>query len=479
VLSLLWPGLGLISIGDRRGVRLAGAAAVAAAATLWWFELRTGGRVGSWVVRRSDLLAAIAISLGWLVFRSVVALVAMEAANRVFARPVERHSPAAVVAVIAVLTAIAAPHLLVVRYAVNQLTLLSTVFADERPEVALPTPVGGDVDAAAAQTGDDQMATIADLTAGSDTEAPSAGDADRARPGPGSERLNIVLLGGDGGYDRVGVRTDTIIVLSIDVESSTAAAFSIPRNWGRVPFPEGTRADDAFPRGFDDLANGIYGLGSERPELFPGSADPAGVAIKQAMAQLLGIPIHYYVLVEMAAVVETIDLFGGIDVTVDEYIDDAIGPIERGGPPLVIETEPGEHHFDGLTTLAYVRSRLQSSDYQRMARQRCVLGALIDQVSPYDVLRRYDGLSDVIADHVTTDIPLDDLPALIEVADGLDAASVTSIAFVPPDYPAGRAPTTLVRDEVERTLRPALAPVARAPSEPGEPLAVACNDTST
>jgi anionic cell wall polymer biosynthesis LytR-Cps2A-Psr (LCP) family protein len=203
------------------------------------------------------------------------------------------------------------------------------------------------------------------------------------------------------------------------------------------------------------------------------------VAITQAMAQLLGIPIHYYVLVEMAAVVETIDLFGGIDVTVDEYIDDAIGPIERGGPPLVIETEPGEHHFDGLTTLAYVRSRLQSSDYQRMARQRCVLGALIDQVSPYDVLRRYDGLSDVIADHVTTDIPLDDLPALIEVADGLDAASVTSIAFVPPDYPAGRAPTTLVRDEVERTLRPALAPVARAPSEPGEPLAVACNDTST
>jgi hypothetical protein len=61
------------------------------------------------------------------------------------------------------------------------------------------------------------------------------------------------------------------------------------------------------------------------------------------------------------------------------------------------------------------------------------------------------------------------------VSERLDAAAVTSVAFVPPDYPAGRAPTMLVRDEVERILRPPVASAARAPSEPGEPLAVACS----
>ena len=78
-------------------------------------------------------------------------------------------------------------------------------------------------------------------------------------------RLNIAVLGGDGGFDRVGVRTDTIMVVSIDVATGDAAVFSIPRNWERLPFPEGTPAAAAYPRGFDDIANAVYGLGSKRP----------------------------------------------------------------------------------------------------------------------------------------------------------------------------------------------------------------------
>jgi LCP family protein required for cell wall assembly len=216
-----------------------------------------------------------------------------------------------------------------------------------------------------------------------------------------------------------------------------------------MPFPGGTAADRAYPRGFDDLANAIYKLGEERPELFHRTTDPGGTAIKQSLAQLLGIPVDHYVMVDMRGVVETVDLFGGIDLTLTEAITDGAGPIEPGGPPLNIDAEPGRHHFDGLTTLAYARARQQSSDYSRMSRQRCVIEALVDQVSVLEVVRHYDDLRSIMVRHVTTDIPVDELPTLLEMAERLDTERITTVNLVPPTFPSGAAPVELVREAVE------------------------------
>jgi len=277
----------------------------------------------------------------------------------------------------------------------------------------------------------------------------------------------MALLGSDGGFGRTGVRTDTIIVLSIDVETGDAATFSIPRNWQFMTFPDGTPAAAAYPSGYSHIANEIYALGNRRPELFPNADDPAGESIRQAVAQLLGIPVQYYILIDMTGVVDTIDLFGGIDITVTEFINDSLAPIERGGPSLEIRTRPGDYHFDGHTTLAYLRSRLQSSDYNRMARQRCVVGALIDQVSAFSAIAKYTSLTDIISNHSTTDIPLRRLPDLLDVAARLDTSRITTLNFVPPDYPRGAAPTALVRSQVARVL-------AEPSDEPHEQITGAC-----
>ena len=192
------------------------------------------------------------------------------------------------------------------------------------------------------------------------------------RSGPGTETsvLTIALLGSDGGFDRRGVRTDTIILFSIDMATGDAVAFNIPRNWRDLPFPAGTPASERWPDGYPGIANAIYGLGLRFPEVFPDVDDPAGYAIKLALAQLTGLRVQYYVLVDMVGFVEIIDLFGGIGVYVMESINDRIKPIVRGGPHIDIDVKPGEHHFDGLTALGYVRSRTASSDYRRMTRQR-------------------------------------------------------------------------------------------------------------
>ena len=267
-----------------------------------------------------------------------------------------------------------------------------------------------------------------------------------------ADRLTIVLLGSDGGYQRMGVRTDTIIVLSIDATTGDAAAFNIPRNWRCVTFPEGTAASRQWPDGFPGIANEIYGLGVRYPDAFPDVEDKAGYAVKLALAQLTGLDIQYYVMVDMVGFVEVIDLFGGIDIHVRESINDRIQPIAADGPHIDIVVEPGDYHFDGLTALGYVRSRVQSTDWHRMTRQRCVIEALIDQVSPLEAIYRYVEFGEIISRHISTDIPLDRLEDFVDVADRLDTSRIVTVNFIPPEFPRGAAPIPQVRAAVNRAL---------------------------
>src|SRR5207237_10496630 len=120
-------------------------------------------------------------------------------------------------------------------------------------------------------------------------------------------RLNILLLGGDGGLDRTGIRTDSISLASIDVATGKTVLFSLPRNMQYVQFPPGTTMAKQFPNGFPDFAFGIYTWATENRNLFPGVSDPGALAVEQAVAQTLGIPVHYYALVNLQGLQSVID----------------------------------------------------------------------------------------------------------------------------------------------------------------------------
>ncbi|MGF1596944.1 MAG: LCP family protein [Acidimicrobiales bacterium] len=500
-LSALLPGLGHLRTAPKRGRHLVLVSIAVGLVVVGWLTTRSRNELMALTVHPRWLAVGIVVSLATLAARAAVAI---DAVRRT--RPaVDRSRWTAAVGLGLVGVVVAAPHLAVAVAAGQQLDVVDTIFV--AGDTARPTPlpgepplpgesgsdIGGDglagpgptLDSPSSETQpttDRRSSTLvpAQPSPLAALEPPTPGSDDRAT-WDGEERLSILLLGGDGGYDRIGVRTDTIIVLSIDVESGDAIAFSVPRNWRDVPFPRGTRAAAAHPDGFDDLANAIYGYGGRHPELFPRSDDPAGTAIKQAMAQLLGIPINYYVLVDMRAVVDTVDLFGGLELTVTEPIRDGIGPIERGGPPLEIDVEPGRHHFDGMTTLAYARSRAQGSDYERMSRQRCVLGAVVDQVSAGEVTRHYRELMSIVRDHVRTDLPLDRLAELLDIADRLEPDRIRTVTFTPPEFPQRPLPLRQVRAEVRRLLEPA--PAGRSTSgagpggEPVEDLTETCRAT--
>ncbi|MEQ1874911.1 MAG: LCP family protein [Ilumatobacteraceae bacterium] len=232
----------------------------------------------------------------------------------------------------------------------------------------------------------------------------------------GEERVNILLLGGDAGPGRPGLRTDTMIVVSINAETGYTAMIAIPRNLEAMPFPEGTALAEKFPEGFNDLANAVYAYAERHPELV-GDADDAGEqAIKLGISQLLGLPIHYYVLADMAGFVDIVDALGGIDIYVPKRVPTPGNP--RGAKHPVPEfIKKGEQHMDGTVALAYARTREADSDYHRMDRQQCLLGAVINAATPMSLALGFTDLVAAFGDSVNTDIPRDELDDFGELLD--------------------------------------------------------------
>ena len=100
---------------------------------------------------------------------------------------------------------------------------------------------GGLVAAKAASMSLIQRGVLQDVTANgtqvNNGGKPRSGQAD---PWANTPRVNVLLIGSDAGADRTGVRTDSVILASIDTHTGDAVLFGIPRNLQRVPFPEGT-----------------------------------------------------------------------------------------------------------------------------------------------------------------------------------------------------------------------------------------------
>ncbi|SOC52099.1 transcriptional attenuator, LytR family [Blastococcus aggregatus] len=270
-------------------------------------------------------------------------------------------------------------------------------------------------------------------------------DEDDPNPFGSQERVNVLLLGGDGGEGREGVRTDTVIVASIDTDDGATTLFSLPRNLEDLPFPESSPLADLYPDGFDagseseSLLNAVYRNG---PAMYPdalGPTDNAGADfLKLGVGEALGIEIDYYVLVNLEGFSRLVDALGGITVDVNYWV-----PI--GGEPSLGTLPddyiaPGPNRFmDGATALAFARGRFGLTDYDRMDRQRCTLDAIVDAADPMTLLRKYQQLARTTKDIVSTDIPRSVLGDFVDLAFLVKDAGIRSVVFddsvIDPAYP--------------------------------------------
>ena len=248
-------------------------------------------------------------------------------------------------------------------------------------------------------------------------------------------RLNLLLIGSDAGPDRWSLRTDAIVVLSVDVASGRAALLSIPRNLVGVPLaPESA---GAFPGGrFPGLLNALYVYAMGHPAFFPGGEGRGFRAISGAVQELVGVRLDGLVVVNLAGFVRLVDAIGGLWINPPERVVDSRYPLEDGTGHIAIDIRPGCQRLDGRLALAYARSRRQDSDYGRMRRQQAVLVALARQVDPIALLPRVPELLDIARGNLWMTIGQDQLGGLAALAGRVDTTSVRAVSFVPPRYPS-------------------------------------------
>lgn len=263
-------------------------------------------------------------------------------------------------------------------------------------------------------------------------------------------RYNILLLGGDAGADRDGLRPDSITLASIDAETGEAVLIGLPRNMELTPFVAGSPLADKYPDGYGAygcdvdvcLLNSIYTeVELNTPELYPDAAangsSPGIEAMRDAVEGITGLGIQYYALIDMQGFSDLIDSLGGVTINVAEAV-----PIHADAEfTIVAEWIPaGVQVMDGYHALWYARSRHDTTDYDRMARQRQLQQAVVEQFTPANVLTKFQAIASASSKVVTTDIPQGSLGYFVNLASKTRNLPIGSLELVPandidPEYP--------------------------------------------
>ncbi|MFC5472165.1 LCP family protein [Cohnella suwonensis] len=203
-------------------------------------------------------------------------------------------------------------------------------------------------------------------------------EAQRIRnPNLGNEEpFTILLLGVD---ERAGDRgrSDTMILLTVQPKTGSALALSIPRD---------TRAFMPNSGKYDKI-NHAYAFGGTSLSV-------------QAVEQLFGVPISYYMKTNMEGFVNIVDIVGGVDVNNERSFD-----YEGATFPV------GMQHLDGEHALLYSRMRKEDphGDFGRTSRQRQVLSDAIDKVVRVNSITKLPKLLSQLSQYVRTSLTSGDM----------------------------------------------------------------------
>jgi LCP family protein required for cell wall assembly len=434
-LSALLPGAGQLYLGRRRrGVVLLviGLLPLVAAVVLW----RASGTSLLGQALRPSVLAALLVANGLFaafrlfgVFDAYQLGRAQQGTGRV---PVWVRAPLAAMALTALAAITIAPHAIAGYYNAQAYETVTSIFG------------AGDAGS---------------LPSWSDPNASASPKRSGAPVSDTPRRVTILLLGGDAGANRVGLRTDTMIIASVEPETRQVTLIGLPRNLTRVPLPSDVAGN--FPHGrFPDLLNALYRYATEHPRIFHQGPDRGAVAVSETVQKLTALKIDYYALVDLQGFVDVVNALGGVNVQVTEHVTGPLKNPSTAKATSELDVGPGRYHFNGTQALAYVRSRHADDDYHRMRRQRCLLAGLASQTNAPTLIKAIPRLLQVARRSISTNIPASALPGLATMAINLRGATVTTLGLGPPRY-SGRDANgypvpriSAIRDGVQAALHP-------------------------
>lgn len=243
--------------------------------------------------------------------------------------------------------------------------------------------------------------------------------------GEGDGRVNILLLGKGGPGHEAPNLTDTILVASIDPIHKEASLLSIPRDlWVPTINGGGTKINSVY-------ANTLQSYQNPRSQ----EAKDAGFkAIEQTVEDTMGIPIHYYVIIDFTGFEKAINTVGGVDVTVTKPVYEVM---HIRGKPYVLDVKVGRQHFDGFRALAFARSRYtsQRGDFDRAERQRSILIALKDKIFSLGTFGNPLKISQLLSDfgnNMQSNLRPNEVVRLYEIGKDIEGGKIGSLGLADP-----------------------------------------------
>jgi len=253
--------------------------------------------------------------------------------------------------------------------------------------------------------------------------------------GKSNGRTNILLLGSDtdgkGNDPMHGVPlAQTVMIVTIDSQTNYVGILSIPRDMQVVEngYIE-PKLDEVFSHGYvgdavqDKVANGARKM-------------------QIVIQDNFGIYIDHYAWVGLDGFVKVIDTVGGIDVDVIHPVVDDTYPDDVGNTDGSIydykrlSIAAGPQHLDGAQALEYVRTRHSDlvGDFGRTVRQQQLISQLKIKLANQETIGKVPQLLQDLNGALQTDIPLNDMINLANLARNIDSNRVERLTLGPPDY---------------------------------------------
>lgn len=235
----------------------------------------------------------------------------------------------------------------------------------------------------------------------------------------GSDGRTNILIFGTSGYDMAGKEgggvhdgaqlTDSIMVLSVDQNTKDVAMISLPRDLK-------TRTCTATEK-----INELYFCANPK-----GDNENAGAnSLKNRIESILGLEIQYYIHINWMSLIQIVDAIGGIDVTVDNDINDEMtGTFLKAGVPTTLN---GERALG----LARARHGTVNGDFTRGESQQKIIIAIKNKLSTMNLgVPEIINLANILGENLRSDFNSDTIYAGAKAISSINFDSIRQIPLI-------------------------------------------------
>ncbi len=232
-------------------------------------------------------------------------------------------------------------------------------------------------------------------------------------------QYNFLIIG----KDRAAFNTDVIILVSYNITDGSVSMMQIPRDtYVQLPDSKGNLKG----RKANALLAMYYNQARASGQKYNDALKTACGDLRDAMAEVFGIPINYFVMLDLEGFVNIVDAIGGVELTVPQ--DMKYEDPEQG---LYINLKKGYQTLDGDKAEQFIRFRkgYVNADLGRVDAQKIFISAFIEKVQKSFSVETIVAIVRELSKYVVTDVSITDMIYFAKSAMSVDTDNISMLTL--------------------------------------------------